>query len=50
MPRDRGTPPTASLALIAAAGPFSTDAYVSALPAMQVSLHTSTATAQLTAT
>jgi DHA1 family bicyclomycin/chloramphenicol resistance-like MFS transporter len=44
------TPPTAALALVAAAGPFSTDAYVAALPAMQSSLHTSAAGTQLTAT
>jgi hypothetical protein len=35
------TTPAAALALVAAAGPFSADAYVAALPAMQPSLHSS---------
>src|SRR6201990_2328244 len=46
----RTTPPLAALVLLVGIGPFATDAYLPGLPALQHSLGTSAAVAQLTLT
>src|SRR4051794_35759362 len=46
----RAVPPILALVLITGVGPLATDAYLPALPALQRSLHTSAAAAQLTLT
>ncbi|MBT0772136.1 multidrug effflux MFS transporter [Kineosporia sp. J2-2] len=48
--RTSSRPLTAALVIVTGVGPIATDSYVAALPALQVSLHTSAAVAQLTLT
>lgn len=48
--RPAAVPVTAALVIVTGVGPLSTDSYIAALPALRESLHTSTATAQLTLT